>query len=133
LGAKQTSQVIELSKGLLRLEVKPSVHDMKKFSETRKAVELLKKPFFDYMTGKVLNEIEYPEEVSDIGLSWLMDNKENISKIETFLGFQMLQSKFDEHTLRQIYTPSTYANRKNMAKKMTIPRGNCLEPLAINQ
>ncbi|MNG19541.1 hypothetical protein D3C84_1037080 [compost metagenome] len=84
------------------------------------------------MTDKVLGQIEYPAEASDIGLAWLMENKENISKIETMLGFQMLQSMFNESTLRQIYKPSTYALRKSMAKKMTIPKGNCLSPLAIN-
>lgn len=130
---KESGDIIERSQGVLRLEVNPSDSDMKKFSPTRKAIELLKQPFFDFMTGKVLGEIEYPAEVSDIGLSWLMNNKENISKIETILGFQMLQRIFDKSTLRQIYTSSTFANRKNLAKKMTIPKGNCLEPLAINQ
>jgi len=129
---KESIDIIERSKGILRLEINPSPSDMKKFAPTRKAVELPTKPFFDYMTDKVLGQIEYPSEASDIGLAWLMDNKENISKIETMLGFQMLQSMFDESTLRQIYKPSTYANRKSMAKKMTIPKGNCLSPLAIN-
>lgn len=93
---------------------------------------MIAKPFFNYMTDKVLGQIEYPTEASDIGLAWLMENKEDISKIETMLGFQMLQRMFDESTLRQIYKPSTYAIRKSTAKKMTIPKGNCLSPLAIN-
>jgi len=130
--AKEASDIIERSKGILRLEVRPSDSDMKKYASARKAVELLTKPFFDYMTDKVLGQIEYPSEASDIGLAWLMDNKENIPKIETMLGFQMLKSMFDESTLRQIYKPSTFALRKSMAKKMTIPKGNCLSPLAIN-
>lgn len=129
---KEAPDIIERSKGILRLEVRPSDSDVKKYASARKAVELLTKPFFDYMTDKVLGQIEYPSEASDIGLGWLMDNKENISKIETMLGFQMLQSMFDESILRQIYTSSTFANRKSMAKKMTIPKGNCLSPLAIN-
>jgi hypothetical protein len=61
-----------------------------------------------------------------------MEHKENISKIETLLGFQVLQSIFDESVLRQLYTSSTYANRKNLAKKIAIPKGNCLSRLAIN-
>ncbi|MFD2115088.1 hypothetical protein ACFSTH_06150 [Paenibacillus yanchengensis] len=105
---------------------------MEKFSPTKNAVELLNKPFFDYMTAKVLNEIEYPSTVSTMNLSWLMENKENISKIETLLGFQVLQNMFEESNLRQLFT-STYANCKTLAKKMTIPTGNCLEPLAVNQ
>lgn len=129
---KEASDLIERSKGILRLEVRPSDSDMKKYASARKAVELLTKPFFDYMTDKALGQMEYPSEASDISLSWLMANKESISKIETMLGFQMLQRMFDESTLRQIYTSSTYANRKLLAKKMTIPKGNCLSPLAIN-
>ncbi|MCY9528567.1 hypothetical protein M5X04_04350 [Paenibacillus alvei] len=130
--AKESSDIIERAKGILRLEVNPSDSDMKKYASTRKAIELIAKPFFNYMTDKVLGQIEYPAEASNIGLSWLMENKENISKIETMLGFQMLQHMFDESTLRQIYKPSTYAIRKSTAKKMTIPKGNCLSPLAIN-
>ncbi|GAV15282.1 hypothetical protein [Paenibacillus sp. NAIST15-1] len=130
--AKESSDIIERAKGILRLEVNPSDSDMKKYAPTRKAIELIAKPFFNYMTDKVLGQIEYPAEASNIGLSWLMENKGNISKIETMLGFQMLQHMFDESTLRQIYKPSTYAIRKSTAKKMTIPKGNCLSPLAIN-
>ena len=130
---KALPELVEQSKGILRLEIKPSNSDMKKFSPTKNAVQLLNKPFFNYMTAKVLSEIEYPSSVSKMNLSWIMENKENISKIETLLGFQVLQNTFEESALRQLYTPSTYANRKTLAKKMTIPNGNCLEPLAINQ
>ncbi|AIQ73029.1 hypothetical protein [Paenibacillus odorifer] len=129
---KAPTEVIERSKGILRLEVRPSDNDLRRFSTTRKAVELLQKPFFDYTIEKTLAQIEYPEEVGDIDLSWLMENRENISKIETVLGFQLLQSIFDEPVLRQLYTPSTYANRKNLAKKIAIPQRNCLDRLAIN-
>ncbi|MHA6532307.1 hypothetical protein [Paenibacillus sp. BAC0078] len=129
---EESTEIIERSKGILRLEVRPSDNDLRKFSPTRKAVELLRKPFFDYTIEKTLALIEYPEEVSDMELSWLMENRENISKIETVLGFQMLQSMFDEPALRQLYTSSTYANRKTMAKKIAIPKGDCLSRLAIN-
>jgi hypothetical protein len=129
---KESDSIIERSKGILRLEIKASDNDMKKFSLKRNAVELLQKPFFDYMTSKALAQIEYPEEVSDIEFPWLMENKDGISQIETVLGFQMLQSMFDDSALRQLYTSSTYANRKNLAKKIAIPNGNCLSRLAIN-
>ncbi|MBH5319869.1 hypothetical protein I6N90_18890 [Paenibacillus sp. GSMTC-2017] len=119
---KASPELVEQSKGVLRLEIKPSNNDIKKFSPTKNAVELLDKAFFDYMMAKVLNEIEYPSTVSIMDLSWL-----------TLLGFQVMNSMFEESVLRQIYTSSTYANRKNLVKKMTIPKGNCLEPLAINQ
>jgi hypothetical protein len=129
---KASSEVIERSKGILRLEVRSSDNDLRKFSPTRNAVELLQKAFFDYTIEKTLEQIEYPEEVSDMELPWLVENKENLSKIETILGFQVLQSMFDEPVLRQLYTSSTYANRKNLAKKIAIPNGNCLNRLAIN-
>ncbi|MEK4472946.1 phage/plasmid replication protein [Paenibacillus sp. FSL R7-0048] len=129
---EESNEIIERSKGILRLEVRPSDNDLRRFSPTRKAVELLQKPFFDYTMERTLAQIEYPEEVSDMDLSWLMENRENISKIEIVLGFQLLQSKFDESVLRQLYTSSTYANRKNLAKKIAIPKGNCLDRLAIN-
>ncbi|MNW46862.1 hypothetical protein D3C74_241760 [compost metagenome] len=130
---KVSADLLDHSKGILRLEINPSYSDMKKFSTTKNAVELLKKPFFDYMTNKVLNEIDYPSVVSNISFSWLNENKESITKIETLLGFQKMQNMFDESVLKQVYTSSTYANRKTLAKKMTIPTGNCLEPLVINQ
>ncbi|MDQ0063254.1 hypothetical protein [Paenibacillus harenae] len=130
---KEPDYIIEQSRGLLRLEIKPSTNDMKKFSPTRLAVELIGKPFFEYMTGKVLGEIEYPTEFDELDLSWLLENRVNIAQIERMLGFQRLQEMFDEQTLRKIYTSSTYANRKTEAKKMTIPRGNCLSPLTISQ
>ncbi|MDK8182621.1 hypothetical protein [Paenibacillus sp. UMB4589-SE434] len=129
---KEAIAVVERSKGILRLEVKSSVYDMKKHSSTRKAEELLSKKFFMYITGKVLEQIEYPDVVSDIDFTWLMNNRADIAKIETMLGFQMLQRMFDESTLRKLYASSTYANRKKTAKKMTIPTGNCLSVLAIN-
>lgn len=129
---EESNEIIERSKGVLRLEVRPSDNDLRKFSPTRKAVEILQKPFFNYTIERTLAQIEYPEEVSDLELSWLMENRENISKIETVLGFQILQSIFDESVLRQLYTSSTYANRKNLAKKIAIPQGDCLDRLAIN-
>ncbi|MCL6605288.1 MAG: hypothetical protein K6T94_20695 [Paenibacillus sp.] len=130
---KEPDYIIEQSRGILRLEIKPSTNDMKKFSPTRLAVELIGKPFFEYMTGKVLGEIEYPTEFDGLDLSWLLENRVNIAQIERILGFQRLQEIFDEQTLRKIYTSSTYANRKTEAKKMTIPTGNCLSPLTISQ
>ncbi|WP_173192653.1 hypothetical protein [Paenibacillus alginolyticus] len=130
---KEPDYIIEQSRGILRLEIKPSTNDMKKFSPTRLAVELIGKPFFEYMTGKVLGEIEYPTEFDGLDLSWLLENGVNIAQIERILGFQRLQEMFDEQTLRKIYTSSTYANRKAEAKKMTIPKGNCLSPLTISQ
>jgi hypothetical protein len=129
---KEPTELIERSKGILRMEVRPSDNDLRKFSSTRRAVELLQKPFFDYTIEKALAQIEYPEEVIDMELSWLMENRVSISKIETVLGFQVLQNMFDESVLRQLYTSSTYANRKNLAKKIAIPKGNCLSRLAIN-
>lgn len=129
---EESNEIIERSKGILRLEVRPSDNDLRRFSPTRKAVELLQKPFFDYTMERTLAQIEYPEVAGDMELSWLMENRENISKIETVFGFRLLQSMFDESVLRQLYTSSTYANRKNLPKKIAIPQGNCLDRLAIN-
>jgi hypothetical protein len=61
---KASTELIEQSKGILRLEIRPSVSDMKKFSETKNAVELLNKSFFEYMTARVLNEFKYPSSES---------------------------------------------------------------------
>ncbi|WP_338552530.1 hypothetical protein [Paenibacillus sp. KS-LC4] len=130
---KALSELVEQSKGILRLEIRPSNSDMKKFSSTKNAAELLGKPLFDYMTAKALSQIEYPSTQSAIDTTWLQENKANISKIETTLGFQCLQYMLDEATHRGLYSSSTFASRKALAKKMTIPAGNCLKPLAINQ
>lgn len=130
---KVSPELIEQSKGILRLEINSSDNDMKKFSPTKNAVELLGKPLFDYMTAKALSGIEYPSTQSAIDIAWLQENQASISKIETILGFQCLQNMLDESTHRGLYSSSTFANRKALAKKMTIPAGNCLKPLEINQ
>jgi hypothetical protein len=129
---KKPTEIIEQAKGILRLEVKPSYNDMKKFSTYRMANELLNKAFFEYMTGKVIEELKYPVDASSMNLTWLLENTTNISKIETLLGFQLLQSMFDETTLKEVYTIGTLANRKSLAKIITFPVRNCLSPLVID-
>lgn len=130
---KASAELIEQSKGILRLEIEPSNKEMRKFSPTRKAIELLNPTFFTYMVERFLSQIEYPVTAETIDLSWLLEHKKDISKIETLLAFQFLQQHYNETTLSNLYQYSTYNNRKKLAKKMTIPRGNCLEPLAISQ
>jgi hypothetical protein len=129
---KESNEITKLADGILRLEIRPSYHDIKKFSRQRRAVEILTKSFFDLCMQNVLNKLSYPVEANDIDVGWLLQNKNNISKIETYLGFEMLQKMIDESTLKQIYSNSTYNNRKSMAKKMTIPKRNCLKPLNIS-
>ncbi|MFJ9501288.1 hypothetical protein [Brevibacillus centrosporus] len=129
--SKETKALIEQAKGILRLEINSSKHDMKKFAPTWKAVELLSQPFFDYMVGKVLDEVDYLDDIEELNVEWLKENKDNISKIETYIGFNIIRNLVDESTLKKIYPSSTLATRKSLAKKMTIPKGNCLKPLTI--
>jgi hypothetical protein len=105
---------------------------MKKFSEMKRAVELLTQPFFEYIMHRAVVDLDYQVENNDIDLAWLLDNKKDISKIETYLGHMQLRRMFDDSLLKNIYKPATYANRKSMTKKMTIPMRNCLEPLNIS-
>ncbi|UHA73757.1 phage/plasmid replication domain-containing protein [Paenibacillus sp. 481] len=126
---KGSSDLVKLAKGILRLEIRPSYNDLKKYSPKRKAVELLCPSFSDEVINKALRNVKYPSEIISLDLAWLKENKEDISKIEMYLGFQTLLMMYDESTLREIYTPSTFANRKSLIKKMTIPQGNCLKPL----
>jgi hypothetical protein len=129
---KEPVEIITQSKGILRLEVKPSSHEMKKYSKDRKAVELLTSIFFESITSKALKELKYPIDEKQIDYQWLVENKNHISKIETLLGYNLIKQMFDENIMKEIYKPATLANRKRLQRSMTIPTTSCLEPLQID-
>ncbi|GED33258.1 hypothetical protein P9G84_25380 [Brevibacillus centrosporus] len=128
---KEPKEVIEQSKGILRLEIRPSDNDLKKYSKEKRAINLVTESFFTYIIKMTLEGLPYTENVESIDYAWLLDNKEDISMIETYLGYTMFKNLFQENGIRAIYTPSTLANRKSMAKQITIPKKEALKRLEI--
>lgn len=128
---KEPKEVIEQSKGILRLEIRPSDNDLKKYSKEKRAIHLVTESFFTYIIKKTLEGLPYTENVETIDYAWLLENKEDISMIETYLGYTMIKNLFQENGIRAIYTPSTLANRKSMAKQITIPKKEGLKRLEI--
>ncbi|MED4907668.1 hypothetical protein P9761_05400 [Brevibacillus centrosporus] len=128
---KEPKEVIEQSKGILRLEIRPSDNDLKKYSKEKRAINLVTESFFTYIIKMTLEGLPYTENVESIDYAWLLENKEDISMIETYLGYTMFKNLFQENGIRAIYTPSTLANRKSMAKQITIPKKEALKRLEI--
>ena len=129
---KEPAEIIKQAKGILRMEIKPSYHEMKKYSKERRAIDLLSEAFFTEVTKKTLNELEYFHDTEGMSLHWIRQNKEEITRIETYLGFQQLKNILDETTLKEIYKPATLANRKNLAKRVCIPKRSYLKRLEID-
>ena len=129
--AKEPKQIIEQSKGILRLEIRPSDNDLKKYTKEKRAIHLVTHSFFTYITQKTLAGLPYTENVETIDYEWLLENKEEISKIETYLGFTMIKNLFQESGIRAIYTTSTLPNRRSLAKQITIPKMEGLKRLEI--
>lgn len=129
---KESLDVIQRASGILRFEYEAKYSTLRKFIASRQAIKLLSRPFFDHIISDTLPKLDYPVNSEDIDHQWLINNKSMISQIETYLGFEYLRKSIDEPTLRHIYTDSTYKSRKRLAKKMTIPRRNCLIPLSID-
>ncbi|MDO3676716.1 hypothetical protein [Paenibacillus ehimensis] len=129
---KEPKEIIDQAHGILRMEIRPSYKEMKKFSPKRHAVELLTKEFFIQMTEAALKPIQFTEAIEGIPFSWLKSQHYDIRQIESVLGFKLLQSQFTETELKQLYKSGTYDNRRGLARRITFPSQTKLAPLKID-
>ncbi|NQX64623.1 hypothetical protein HQN90_00645 [Paenibacillus alba] len=129
---KEPQHIIEQATGLLRMEIKSSYIEMKNYSSQRQAVDLLTKDFFEYITKRVLSKISLSSHIEGLTLEWLQSQPYSISQIESMLGFHSLQTYLNESELKQLYTSSTYGNKKKLAKQFQFPSDQSLEPLTID-
>jgi hypothetical protein len=116
------------AKGVLRLEINPSDHEMKKYSESRKAVDLLTKEFFEYVTRKVSTFVFDFSDVEDVSFEFVKAH--SAKKVEVGLGFQKLLGLFGIGGLKKLYKPSTLDHRRAMLKKLNMETK--LPPLEID-
>nr|WP_158325167.1 hypothetical protein [Brevibacillus laterosporus] len=114
---KQSLDVIEKARGIIRLEIRPSKNDRSKYTKSRRLVDLLTKDFFKCITTNALNQISIPdiliEDLPDIELL-----KQQISKIETLFGFIKLREMLGEANLKKVYKQGTFQNRKKLDKQI---------------
>lgn len=129
---KEPQDIIDQAHGLLRMEISPSYKEMRKYSSTRLAKDLLTKDFFEHTTKRVLKHIKLPDSINGLTIGWLQTYPHLIGKIERSLGFQALHAQFSEIELREIYPASTYASKKSEAKKLQFPSQTHLQPLQID-
>ncbi|MFB6367891.1 hypothetical protein ACFCP7_28470 [Paenibacillus elgii] len=129
---KEPQEVIEQARGILRMEIRPSYKEMKKFSPKRRAIDLLKKEFFIQMAEAALKPIQLTEPIEGIPFGWLQSQPFDIYQIEKALAFKLLQSQFTETELKQLYKSGTYDNRRGLARRITFPSQTKLPPLAID-
>jgi len=125
---KDPVDIVKRAYGLLRMEIRPSYHEMRKYDKERKAVNLLTKDFFIYLMEKVL-PIEIPLFGDDVPYEWVVSHK--IHQIEKVIGFKTLRNNFGMVKLKQIYRSSTLDNRKKLMKKIEW-KDTALPPLQID-
>lgn len=132
IDTKEPKEIIDQAQGILRMEVRPSNKEMKKFSPKRRAIELVTKSFFIHTASSALKPIQFTEPIEGITLSWLQSQPFGIHQIESMIGYKLLKNQFTESELRQLYSSSTFDNRRKMARKIIFPSPRKLEPLTID-
>lgn len=129
---KQPREIIDQAKGLLRMEINLKEKSLSKYSSKRKAFELLTVHFFDYITTPILQQIEFTDVVEGISFQWLAKQTNKISKIESVLGFRVLQNHLTQTELKQLYSNSTYDRKVNLTRSIQFPSCRILAPLKID-
>ena len=103
--------------GIVRMEIEPSYDELRKYSQTRRVVDLLTKRFFlkqkDYFLPQITEKLDSLnfEGFSD---EWL--HSDTIQNIERAIGFQTLQQHVEESTLIDLYKSGTYRSRLMLVK-----------------
>ena len=131
LQTKESYEITKEAKGILRLEISPSIADIKKFSHKKKAIELLTREFFQTLTKPILEGITFHNIENELNLEWLKQQK-SISNAETIMGFRMISEAFGDSVLKELYSPKTLLNRKNMIEQLPFTKVNKLLDLKIN-
>lgn len=110
------------SRGVMRMEIQCSHHDIKKFSPKRKAVELITKEFFQQQTEKVLSQINFIDvQQQDITLDWIQSLEQKIAKIEQYIGFTAIHNSLEAKATQDIYGYQTYRNRLALLNEIVPP------------
>lgn len=130
--SKESKEIIEQAKGILRFEVRPSYTDLKKFSPQRKATELLIGKAFKHFTDKVMKQVKLPVTVEGLDYNWMKSQSFKISEVERVLGFRQMQAMFNDTELRDLYNSDTYDNRIKLSNRIQFPNSKQLENLMID-
>jgi len=103
--------------GIVRMEIEPSYDELRKYSKTRRAVDLLTKRFFLNQMNYFLPQID--EKLESLNLEGFSDEwlrSDTIQNIERAIGFQTLQQHVEESTLIDLYKSGTYRSRLMLLK-----------------
>ncbi|CAG7648146.1 hypothetical protein PAESOLCIP111_05537 [Paenibacillus solanacearum] len=129
---KEPAEIIAKAQGLLRMEVSLSYDEMRKYSSKRLAIHLISKAFFIHTFKPSLETIQLPATIDGLSLEWFKSQSFKLNQIESVLSFQALHNWLTDSEVRQLYKPSTYANRKKLSKQIIFPSQRSLRPLAID-
>lgn len=107
------------ARGIVRMEIEPSDADLRNYSQTRRAVDLLTKRFFLRQMENILPQIT--EKLDCLKLDSLSDEwlrSASMQNIEKAYTFGKLKQEVDESTLIDLYGKGTYRNRQALLKNM---------------
>ncbi len=122
-----SQDLVQQADGLLRMEISPARHEMKEFSQSNKAIDLLTKEFFIFITRRTTPYLVFPS-MEEITYEWVATHP--ITKVETAIGFKKLYSLFGLGGVRELYKPNTFGNRKQLLKMFESK--SILPPLKID-
>lgn len=122
------SSAIQRAKGILRMEVSPSDHEMKDYSIDKRALHLLTKEFFVFITRKISPYLAFSG-TQELTMEWL-ESLNSVQVAETLIGFTSLGKAFGYATMKQLYSQGTFSNRMKLLEKS--PRTTILSPLEIS-
>lgn len=122
------SSAIQQAKGILRMEVSPSDHEMKDYSIDKRASHLLTKEFFVFITRKISPYLVFSG-TQELTMEWL-ESLNSVQVAETLIGFTSLGKAFGYATMKQLYSQGTFSNRMKLLEKS--PRTTTLSPLEIS-
>ncbi|MDM5279894.1 ANTAR domain-containing protein [Paenibacillus silvae] len=122
------SDVIERAKGLLRMEISPSDHEIREYSMDKRANHLLTKEFFVFVTRKISPHLVFSG-THELTIEWLQSLK-SVQEAETIIGFTSLSKAFGDATMKQIYSQGTFSNRLKLLEKS--PQATALSSLEIS-
>lgn len=130
---KEHPDIAKAAKGILRLEIRLSDADIRKYTSDFQAVKLLTYEFFQFIISRELPQCQDPIPSDQmLSLSWVQSNSDKLMDIEKLLGFQLLITVFGESVVRKLYQAATYGKRKKQLRDIGFQYVNQLEPLLID-
>ncbi|MNW44701.1 hypothetical protein D3C74_219400 [compost metagenome] len=131
---KEHPDIVETAKGILRLEIRPSDADIRKYTSDFLAVKLLTYEFFQYIISRELPQCQQPIPLDQMfSLSWLQSNSDKLMDIEKLLGFQFLITVLGESVVKELYQAATYSKRKKQLRDIDFQYSAQLKPLLIDE